>query len=46
MAQRLCRINFAGTTNKFELDGHTVYMQLADDIQRYNDVLTRRQAQP
>jgi hypothetical protein len=27
--QCLCRINFAGISNKFELDGHAGYMQLA-----------------
>jgi hypothetical protein len=31
-------------TNKFELDGHTDYTQLADACQRYTDVLTQRQA--
>ena len=31
-------------THKFELDGHTGYMQLVDDAQRYIDVLTQGQA--
>ena len=43
LAQCLCRINFAGISSRFDLDGHTGYMQLAYDTQRYNDVLTRRQ---
>jgi len=38
-------MNFAGISNRLELDGHTGYMRLSDDTQHYNDVLTRRQAQ-